>query len=106
MAYQAVLSFGMFGEDIGYMSEDFKKLSEEMKAKVDHQVKIILSESEARVEALLLSKGNELRQIAKNLYWYDYLDAKEMDKIFKGQDLDKEKVREWETEKEGGNKHG
>ena len=30
-----------------------------------------------------------------------------METIFKGEDLiDKEKVREWETEKEGGNKHG
>jgi len=36
MAYSAVLNFGMFGEDIGYMSEDFKKLSEEMKSKVDN----------------------------------------------------------------------
>ena len=39
MAYQAVLNFGMFGEDIGYMSEDFKKLSELQKSKVDEQVK-------------------------------------------------------------------
>jgi ATP-dependent Zn protease len=74
----------MFGEDIGYMSEDFKKLSEGMKAKVDMEVKKILKESEARVETLLQSKGSELRSIAKNLYWYDYLDLKEMEKIFKG----------------------
>ena len=99
MAYSAVLGTGMFGEDFGYIAEDFKKLSEDMKAKVDNQVKIILKESEARVEALLQSKGPELREIAKNLYWYDYLDAKEMEKIFKGEDLDKEKIREWEPAK-------
>ena len=53
MTYSAVLGTGMFGEDFGYIAEDFKKLSEDMKAKVDNQVKIILKESEARVEALL-----------------------------------------------------
>jgi len=47
-----------------------------------------------------------LRELAKNLYWYDYLDADEMDKIFKGQKLDKEKVREWDDQAEGGKKHG
>lgn len=45
----------------------------------------LLQESEERVEALLLSKGTELRELAKNLYWYDYLDYKEMDVIFKGE---------------------
>ena len=54
---------------------------------------------DAGVEKLLLIKGSELREIAKNLYWYDYLDAKEMDKIYKGETIDKEKVREWESEK-------
>ena len=93
----------MFGEDIGYMNTDFKDLSEEMKSKVDERVKIILRESEERVEKLLLNKGSELREIAKNLYWYDYLDAKEMDKIYKGETIHKEKVREWEPEKQGGN---
>jgi len=31
------------------------------------------------------------------LYWYDYLDAKEMDLIFKGEEVEKEKVRNWEA---------
>jgi len=44
--------------------------------------------------------------VAKNLYWYDYLDAKEMEKIFTGQEIDKEKVREWDAAHEGGSKHG
>ena len=40
-----------------------------------------------------------MRQIAKNLYWYDYLDAKEMDLIFKGGEIkNKSKVRRWEGE--------
>lgn len=55
-----------------------------MKAKIDAKVKQILQESEERVEKLLLDKGVQIRELSKNLYWYDYLDADEMDKIFKG----------------------
>ena len=43
-----------------------------------------------------MKKDKELRVLAKNLYWYDYLDAKEMDTIYKGGKLtNKEKVREY-----------
>ena len=85
----------MFGEDVGYMSSDPRELSEEMKAQIDKKVAQILKESEERVTRLLESKGSELRVLAKSLYWYDYLDAKEMDEIFKGKQIEKEKVREW-----------
>lgn len=71
-----------------------------MKAKIDAKVKEILSESEQRVEKLLNSKEKEIRELSKNLYWYDYLDAKEMEAIFKGEQIEKQKVREWD-EKEG-----
>jgi hypothetical protein len=36
----------------------------------------------------------EIRELSRNLYWYDYLTAEEMDKIFKGEKLDKSKIRE------------
>ena len=96
------MKFGMFGEDVGYMSSKKDDLSEEMVAKIDKTVKDILQESEERVEKLLTDKGPELREVAKNLYWYDYLDASEMEKLFKGQTIDKEKVREWDKKEEGG----
>jgi len=35
------------------------------------------------------------------LYWYDYLNAEEMEKIFKGEQIEKEKVRDWNKEEEG-----
>lgn len=98
IAYQAVMRFGMFGEEVGYMSSSTEELSEEMKAQIDTKVKQILQESETRVEKLLLGKGSQLRALAKNLYWYDYLDAKEMDLVLNGKSLDKERVREWKTE--------
>lgn len=92
------MRYGMYGEDVGHMSSSTDELSEEMKAIIDQKVKKILEESEQRVEALLMGKGSKLRDIAKNLYWYDYLDAKEMDSLFKGEKLDKERVREWKEE--------
>jgi len=46
MAYQAVMRYGMFGEEVGYVSSNNDQLSEEMKAKIDVQVKKILLESE------------------------------------------------------------
>jgi ATP-dependent Zn protease len=73
IAYQAVMRYGMFGEELGYMSSDYDSLSEEMKAKIDSVVKKILNESEQRVQKLLLSKEGEIRELAKNLYLYDYL---------------------------------
>ena len=88
------------------MSSSTEDLSEEMKSRIDIKVKQLLDESEKRVEKLLLDKGSQLRELAKNLYWYDYLDAKEMDLIFKGQKIDKEKVRDWDGSEQGGNRHG
>lgn len=98
----------MFGEEVGYTSEDERQLSEDRKGRVDEVVKKILEESEARVEKLLLGKDKELRDIARNLYWYDYLDYDEMDKIFKGKSIekDKEKVREWNDSENSGTKQG
>jgi len=100
-AYAAVMNFGMFGEDLGYMATSYEELSEEMKSRTDAIVKKILKESEERVTKLLQSKELEIRELSKNLYWYDYLDAKEMEKIFKGEKLEKEKVREWDNTASG-----
>ena len=36
IAYGAVMQFGMFGEEVGYMSSSTDELSEEMKAKIDN----------------------------------------------------------------------
>ena len=68
---------------------------------IDDKVKVILDESFERVRSLLQSKEREIRNLAKNLFWYDYLDHKEMEKIINGEDLPKEKVRVWDYQKEG-----
>jgi Ni,Fe-hydrogenase maturation factor len=47
------MRYGMFGEELGYISSSYEDLSEEMKAKTDAVVKKILKESEERVTKLL-----------------------------------------------------
>lgn len=47
------------------------------------------------MKGLLLQKDKELRELSKNLFWYDYLDHVEIEKIMKGGRIEKEKVREW-----------
>lgn len=47
-----------------------------------------------------MGKEGAMRELSRNLYWYDYLTAEEMDKIFKGEKLEKNKVRD-DSGKEG-----
>lgn len=101
IAYAAVRKYGMFGEDAGFISIDQKDSSSEHNAMVDDKVKQILDESFERVKTLLHSKEREIRDLAKNLFWYDYLDYNEMEKIINGEELPKEKVRVWDYQKEG-----
>lgn len=43
-----------------------------------------------------MKRERELRDLSKNLFWYDYLDHDEMEKVIKGDQLDKERVRQWD----------
>jgi len=95
MAYRAVRYFGMFGESAGYASTDPDQTSEKYNAKVDKEVKVILDNSFERVSKLLQNKERELRELSKNLFYYDYLDADEIKNVIEGKGLSKEKVRTW-----------
>jgi hypothetical protein len=53
------------------------------------------------VTKLLEGKEKELRDLAKNLFHYDYLTGEEMEQIIRGKSLKKEKVRDWDKKKEG-----
>jgi len=58
-----------------------------------------LDESFARVAKLLTTKDKELRELSKQMYLHDYLDADEMDRIISGKGLDptkSKKIRDWE----------
>ena len=97
----AVRKYGMFGDDAGFASIDYKDASSDHNAMIDDNVKKILDESFERVTSLLRSKEKEIRALAKNLFWFDYLDHNEMEKVINGDELPKEKVRVWDREKEG-----
>ncbi len=79
LATYAVRQCGMFGDLVGYNSTEAKDASDVYNAQVDAAVKQILAESFERVSKLLATKDIELRNLAKNLYQYDYLDSEEMD---------------------------
>ena len=53
LAYEAVRRYGMFGEQIGYLSVDVKDVSQDHNALIDDEVKRILDESFERVKKLL-----------------------------------------------------
>ena len=50
---------------------------------------------------MLMDRETEIRNLAKNLFWYDLLDHDEMSKVIRGEELPKDKVRVWDYEKEG-----
>ena len=49
---------------------------------------------------MLTLKEKELRELAKSLFYYDYLDAEEIKRIIEGKKLEKEKVRNWELKEQ------
>jgi ATP-dependent metalloprotease len=103
LAYHAVRKYGMFGEEgSSFASTDMKETSDAFNALVDNKVKEILSKSSERVTKLLKEKDFQLRELSRNLYWYDYLDANEIDAVMKGEKLQKEKVRTWQGSKNDG----
>lgn len=102
LAYHAVRNYGMFGEEgSSFISTDKQETSDEYNSLIDDKVREILSKSSERVTKMLKEKDFQLRELSRNLFWYDYLNAEEIDSIMKGHKLNKEKVREWEG-KDGG----
>ena len=98
-ASHAVRNFGMFGEEgASFISAGKDDTSEEYNSMIDHKVKQILDESSTRVTKLLMEKEKQIRDLSKNLFMYDYLDADEIDTIMRGKQLDKERVREWNND--------
>lgn len=86
----------MFGEEgSSFISSEKDDTSDEFNSMVDKKVKEILEKSSERVTQLIKEKDHQLRELSKNLFWYDYVSADEIDTIMKGKKLNKEKVREW-----------
>ena len=91
----------MFGDVSTYSVTQKDGTSETMNAEIDKVVREILDESYKRVVKLLTEKDKELRELSKALYHYDYLDADEIESVVMGYPLDKDRVREWDEDKNG-----
>jgi ATP-dependent metalloprotease len=98
-AKRAVREFGMFGEEgSSFISSNKDETSEELNAMIDEKVKQILDASHERVYSLLKDKIPEIKRLAKNLFWYDYLDEQEIKQILDKKPLEKFHLREWSRE--------
>lgn len=60
-----------------------------------------MKESKARVTKLLIEKEQAVRDIAINLYKYDYINGEEIKCIMTGKKFDKPHVREFDSTIDG-----
>jgi ATP-dependent metalloprotease len=67
----------------------YNQLSSETRAMVESEVKRVLDESYERARKLLLSKRKELDLLAKALVDYETLDRFEVEKVLRGEKLDR-----------------
>lgn len=96
LARRAVREFGMFGEEgSSFISSQKDDTSNKMNSAIDLKVKQILDESHERVLKLLKKHKSKIKDLAENLYSYDYLDEDEIKNILEGNKIKKEPLRKW-----------
>ena len=93
VARAMVLSYGM-SDKIGpvKLSDDWESWSPEIKNLADNEVRDYLIKSEDRTRKLLQDKKLELQRLAEGLLEYETLTKDEMDKIVRGEAINKEKT--------------
>ncbi|KAG5420059.1 YME1 [Candida metapsilosis] len=93
VARAMVLSYGM-SDKIGpvKLSDDWESWSPEIKNLADNEVRDYLLKSEDRTRKLLQDKKLELQRLADGLLEYETLTKDEMDKIVRGEPINKEKT--------------
>lgn len=93
MARAMVTSYGM-SDVIGpvRMSDDWESWSPKIRDMADNEVRTFLVESEARTRQLLQEKKTELKRLAEGLLEYETLTKEEMEKIVKGESINKQKT--------------
>ncbi|KAI5958568.1 YME1 [Candida theae] len=93
VARAMVLSYGM-SDKIGpvKLSDDWESWSPEIKNLADNEVRDYLLKSEERTRKLLQDKKLELQRLAEGLLEYETLTKDEMDKIVRGEAINKEKT--------------
>lgn len=93
VARAMVTSFGM-SDKIGplKLSDNWESWSPKIRDMADNEVRDYLIESESRTRQILTEKKLELQRLAEGLLEYETLTKDEMEKIVKGETINKEKV--------------
>ncbi|QRG39411.1 hypothetical protein FDK38_003853 [Candidozyma auris] len=93
MARAMVTSYGM-SDKIGpvRLSDDWDSWSPKLRDMADNEVRSFLIESEERTRKLLKEKSVELRRLAEGLLEYETLTREEMEKVVKGEPINKPKT--------------
>lgn len=93
VARAMVTSYGM-SDKIGpvRLSDDWESWSSKIRDMADNEVRDFLLASESRTRALLKEKRNELQRLAEGLLEYETLTRDEMEKIVKGEPINKAKT--------------
>lgn len=71
------------------LDTDYAKLSSETKQEIEAEVRRIVSESSERAMSILKERRKELELLTQALLEYETLTKEEMEKILKGEKLDK-----------------
>ncbi|XP_022611023.1 ATP-dependent zinc metalloprotease YME1L1-like isoform X2 [Seriola dumerili] len=88
IAKMMVTRFGMC-EKLGVMTyTDMTSQSPETQAAVEHEVRLLLKESYERAKVLLKSHAKEHKNLADALLMYETLDAKEIQLVLEGKNLE------------------
>lgn len=93
MARAMVTSYGM-SDKIGpvRLSDDWDSWSPKLKEMADNEVRTFLVESEERTRQMLKDKKLELQRLAEGLLEYETLTRDEMEKVVKGESINKPKT--------------
>lgn len=89
-AFNLVTRFG-YSKKLGNvdLSSNYDSLSSETKQEIEHEVRRLVEEARARASKILTEKRNELEILTKALIEYETLTKEEMEKVLKGEKLDK-----------------
>lgn len=71
------------------MSSNYDSLSSETKQEIEGEVRRLVEEARERASKILTEKRNELEILTKALIEYETLTKDEMEKVLKGEKLDK-----------------
>ena len=90
LAYSMVTQLGM-SDALGNvdLNTDYRSLSSETKQKIEHEVRRLVEEGRERATKLLTERRKDLEKIANALVEYEVLNLEEMQKVLRGEKLQK-----------------